>query len=66
MQMTVYAEDFQNDPKKYALLSKKYDLYIVRKVSETDKKVKAMKSLFGILPSDIDEEKERAERILKK
>lgn len=66
MQMTVCSEDFQNNPKKYALLSKKYDLYSVRKSPETDKKIKNIESLFGILPAGIDLVKERADRISKK
>ncbi|MCD7889374.1 MAG: type II toxin-antitoxin system prevent-host-death family antitoxin [Oscillospiraceae bacterium] len=68
--MTVTATEFKMNLGKYLVLAETEDVFIskngkvsVKLVNSNQDKVEAMRSLFGILPSDISIEDAREERL---
>ncbi len=68
--MTVTATEFKVNLGKYLVLAETEDIFIskngkvsVKLVNSNQNKVEAMKSLFGVLPSDTSLEEAREERL---
>ena len=67
--MNVSVSDLKTNPSKYIDLAQQQDIHITRRghrvaklVSNVDEKVAALKSVFGILPSDASLTQARDER----
>lgn len=71
--MSITATELKQNLGKYLLLSAKEDIYITKQgkviaklTNPYQSRVDKAKSLFGILPEDVNESDERAERLVVK
>lgn len=71
--MQVAMEDFVKDPEKYVDMAKDNDIMlsrngtdIARLTSAETPRMKAIRSLFGVIHGDVDVDALREERLLKK
>ena len=70
--MTISVSELKNNAGKYVDMATGQDIFVTKNGKQVAKivstridRVAAMESLFGIIPSDVDMDAERMERILK-